>query len=479
MTDLIEQLAAIVGAQQVLTGADVARWSTDWTGKYKGEPLVVVRPGSREEVAAVLRVASARNLPVVPVSGNTGTVGGAMGKGAIVLTLERMNRIREIRAGARVAVVEAGVVIDALNAAAEEHGLMFPLSFGASGSAMIGGVLSTNAGGANVVRYGNTRDLCLGIEVVLADGRIMDLMQALHKNNSGFDLRHLMIGAEGQLGIITAAVVKLYPCPVDHVTAMVAMPSLDRAPDLLNAIQSASAGAVVAFEFMPRAFIEGHFAVRPDAREPFDAPHPVNLLIELAATKTGVLGEALEEVLAGWLEAGDVTDAVIARNETQRREMWARREAAAEIAYRRRPVVDTDIAVPLDRVSHYLREIEPRLRAIDPDCEVLSVAHLGDGNIHYTCYPSREQEELVAALRTEIDDLALEMNGTFSAEHGVGLSKLAPMARYKDPVALDVMRAIKAALDPKGILNPGKTLPGSETEAAGQAPLTSRLREVL
>lgn len=459
MSDLIEALSAIVGPAQVLTGPDTAPWDSDWTGQYQGKPLAVVRPADRDQVAALLRLANVRNLSVVPVSGNTGLNGGALGTGAIVVSLTRMNRIREIRPNARVAVVEAGVIVDSLNAAAEDHGLIFPLAFGASGSAMIGGVLATNAGGANVLRYGNTRDMCLGLEAVLPDGRVLDLMQALHKNNSGFDLRDLLIGAEGQLGIITAAVMKLHPAPTQRVTAMVAMPALEPAPALLNRLQDASGGAVVAFEFMPRSFIKGHLALISDAREPFDAPYPVNLLVELAATRAGGLDAILEEVLAERMEAGEVSDAVIAQNEAQRREMWVRREAAAEIAFARHPVLDTDIAVPIDRVADYLRRIEPRLRSIDPGCEVLSVAHLGDGNIHYTCWPSRDDAGLKAALRAEIDALATDMNGTFSAEHGVGLSKLAPMARHKDPVALEVMRAIKAALDPKRILNPGKTIP--------------------
>lgn len=459
MTDLIEALAEIVGPDRVLTGQDCLPWESDWTGQYQGRPLAVVRPSDRDQVADVLRLAGARGVPVVPVSGNTGLNGGALGTGAIMVSLDRMNRIREIRPDARIAVVEAGVIIDSLDAAAETHGLTFPLAFGASGSAMIGGVLSTNAGGANVLRYGNTRDLCLGLEAVLPDGRVLDLMQALHKNNSGFDLRDLLIGAEGQLGIITAAVMKLHPRPVERVTAMVAMPALEAAPALLNRVQDASGGAVVAFEFMPRGFITRHLALRPDAREPFDAPHPVNLLVELAATRASGLDTILEEVLAEGMEAGEVSDAVIAQNEAQRREMWARREAAAEIAFSRRPVIDTDIALPIDCVADYLRRIEPRLRAIDPECEVLSVAHLGDGNIHYSCWPSSEDAALKARLRAEIDSLAIEMAGTFSAEHGVGLSKLGPMARHKDPVALAVMRVIKDAIDPDGILNPGKTIP--------------------
>ncbi|MFC5737177.1 FAD-binding oxidoreductase [Sinirhodobacter huangdaonensis] len=469
MSDLLAALAAIVGPAHVLTGAETAPWDSDWTGHYRGAPVAVVRPADRDEVAAVLRLAVAQGVAVVPVSGNTGLNGGALGAGAIALSLGRMNRVREIRAGARIAVVEAGVIVDALNAAAAEQGLMFPLSFGASGSAMIGGVLSTNAGGANVLRYGNTRDLCLGVEVVLADGRVMDLMTALHKNNAGFDLRDLVIGAEGQLGIITAAVLKLHPLPATVVTAMVAMETLDPAPGLLNALQDASGNAVVAFEFMPRSFVEGYLEIAPDSREPFDAPHPVNLLVELAAPQPGEgPGMALESVLAAAMEAGTVTDAVIAQNEAQRRQMWARREAAAEISFRRHPVIDTDIAVPRDLVADYLRRIEPRLQARDAGCGLMSVAHLGDGNIHYTCYPTRDEPALMAGLRAEIDALAMELQGTFSAEHGVGLSKLAPMARYKDPVGLDVMRAIKAALDPHGILNPGKTLPQAGANRTGE-----------
>lgn len=459
MNELIEALSDIVSPSQVLTGADMAPWCSDWTGQYRGQPLAVLRPANRDEVAAILRLAQARGIAIVPVSGNTGLNGGAKADGAIALSLDRMNHIREIRPQSRIAIVEAGVIIDALNAECEAHDLFFPLMFGASGSARIGGVLSTNAGGANVLRYGNTRDLCLGLEVVLADGRVLDLMTALHKNNSGFDLRNLMIGAEGQLGVITAAIVKLHPLPAHRQTAMVAMESLHHAPALLNALQDASGGAVEAFEFMPRSFIEGHMSLKPDAREPFDAPHAVNLLVELASPQDGALGDTLESVLGDWLEQGHISDAVIAQNQTQRREFWVRREAAAEIAFSRKPFIDTDIALPVDAVADYLERIEPALRAIDPDCAVLSVAHLGDGNIHYTCWPSADDAALKGRLRATIDQMAVDMAGTFSAEHGVGLSKLSAMEKHKDPVAQDVMRAIKTALDPAGILNPGKTVP--------------------
>lgn len=458
--DLIGALAAIVGPAQVLTGTDMARWTSDWTGHYHGAPLAVVRPADRDQVVAVMQLANARHVPVVPISGNTGLVGAGRGtEGAIMLSVERLNRIREIRTEARVAVVEAGVIVANLDAAAQDHGLIFPLSFGASGSALIGGVLSTNAGGANVLRYGNTRELCLGIEVVLADGRVMDLMQALHKNNSGFDLRDLFIGAEGQLGVITAAVMKLHPNPTRRVTAMVALASLDDAPRLLNELQDRSGRALVAFELMPRSLMLRLLATHKDCRPPFAEMHEINLLVELAATGNDGLDAQFEAVLAEWLEAGLVVDAVIAQNEAQRREMWARREGAAEATFWKEPIVDADVALPIDRVADYLREIRIRIAAIDPDCEEVVVAHLGDGNIHYTAYPSRDDPALSAEIRAAIDALAQELGGTFSAEHGVGISKLASMRRHKDPVAVEVMRAIKAALDPNRILNPGKTLP--------------------
>jgi FAD/FMN-containing dehydrogenase len=251
MTDLLDALRDVVGAANVMTGPDFGRWGRDWMGDYDFRPLAVLRPASTAEVSGVMRIAHAAGMPVVPVSGNTGLAGGAVADGVLMLSVDRLNRIREIRPGSRMAIVEAGVILDTLSAAAEAHDLLFPMTFGARGSAMIGGILSTNAGGSNVLRYGNTRDLCMGIEVVLADGRVMDLMSQLHKDNSGLNLRHLMIGAEGTLGVITAAVMKLAPRPRAHATAMLALPRLADAIALLNRLQEVTGGAVSAFEYMP------------------------------------------------------------------------------------------------------------------------------------------------------------------------------------------------------------------------------------
>lgn len=466
---LLSQLAGAIGPAHVLTGADAAPYGREWTGKYRWQPLAVLRPADTAEVAAVMRIASRAGAALVPVGGRTGLTGATMAEGALMLSLERLNRIREIRPEARVAVVEAGVVLSALHDRAAEAGLSFPLTFGARGSAMIGGCLSTNAGGSNVLRYGNTRALCLGLEVVLADGRVLDLMSALHKDNSGYDLKDLFIGAEGTLGIITAATLKLVARPRAFATALLALPSLSPALALLNRLQAATGGAVEAFEYMPDLYMDRLASHRPDLASPLAGRPAVTILVEIATTLPSLadpdadgsvpLADLLQGELARLAEAGTLSDAVVAQSEAQRARLWAMREAAAEITLDRQPLVDCDIAVPLDRVADFFAQMAPRLAALDAGAEIMVVAHLGDGNIHYTAYPTRDDAALNDAIRAEVDRTATELGGSFSAEHGIGLSKRASMARHKDPVALDLMRALKAAFDPKGILNPGKMLP--------------------
>ena len=474
---LIDDLATVAGPAQVLTGADMARYARDWMGKYQGAPLAVVRPGSTAEVSACVRIAAAHGVAIVPVSGNTGLVGGTMTTGGVMISLERMNRIRAVKRDARLVVAEAGVILSRLHEAAEAEGLYFPLWFGARGSAMLGGVLSTNAGGSNVLRYGSTRALCLGLEVVLADGRVLDLMGELHKDNSGYDLKQMFIGAEGTLGIITAAVMKLVPAPKAHATATLATRSLADALVLLNRMQEATGGRVEAFEFMPRTYSERLRVARPDLGLPFDHIPEVTVLIEAATTvpteatpddsgEVPLVG-LLETVLAGMMDEGLVTDAVLARSDQQRRAMWARREAAAEICVGLTPVVDTDVCLPLDRVEGFLTEALQRLDALDPGFRSLTVAHLGDGNLHFTVFPTRDDPGLKDRVMELVEDVVAELGGSFSAEHGVGLSKLNAMARRKNPVALDVMRAVKAALDPDNRMNPGKVIPGWVAAATG------------
>jgi len=466
---MIDTLSSIVGPAHVSSGPDTAAWARDWTGKYDGAPAAVVRPASTEEVAGVLRAAAGHGWAIVPVSGHTGLNGGAHAPGALLLSLDRMRAIRGIDTAARTAEVEAGVVLADLHAAAEAQELIFPMTFGAKGSARIGGMIATNAGGSNVLRYGSMRHLVLGLEAVMADGRVMRLMSGLHKDNTGLDLRQLLIGSEGTLGIVTGAVLKLAPKPRAFATAMVAAASLPAALDLLNRLKDASGGAVEAFEYMPDSFIARHMAHIRGAREPFAERHEVNLLVELGATAERdatpgpdgriPLAALLEEELGAAFEAGLVRDATVAQSEAQRREMWARREAAAEVTFTGEAVVDTDIAVPLSAVPAFFDRVRPAVAALDPGATDLAVAHLGDGNVHYTVYPSREDAALMAAIREAVDDTAVGLGGSFSAEHGIGLSKLDALRRLKDPVAQDAMRAIKRALDPQNILNPGKTIP--------------------
>ena len=466
---IIEEIGRIIGPDHVVTGSDTARWSRDWAGTVAWQPLAVVRPANSAEVAAVVRLANRHRLPVVPVSGNTNLVKGTVADGVLMLSLDRMSAIREIRPGARVAIVEAGVIVAALHEVAARHDLIFPLSFGARGSAMVGGVLSTNAGGANVLRYGNTRDLCLGLEVVTPTGEVMNLMNALHKDNSGYDLRHLMIGAEGTLGIITAAVLKLFPRPRAYATAMVAVSSINVALRLLSRLQDETGGAVEAFEYMPHSFVAALLKRFPEMRQPFEKTYDINILVELGARAprdvtpdvTGQVPVAahLEKVLGGLYDEGLVLDAVVAQSEAQRAEFWARREASAQILRMRKPVIENDIAVATDRMGELIARIEAVSQAVDPSIENTGVAHLGDGNLHYVGWPSRGDPALCRAVQQAIEEEVIALGGSFSAEHGIGLSKLPAMAAHKDPVALGVMRAIKAALDPNGIMNPGKMIP--------------------
>lgn len=467
---LLADLSAALGPTHVLTGDDLAKYRHEWTQHYPSNPCAVARPGSTAEVADVLRIAAAHGVPVVPVSGLTGLVGGAYTDGGLMLSVERLNRIRELRPDARIAIVEAGVVLDRLHEAAEAANLYFPLWFGARGSAMIGGVLSTNAGGSNVVRYGSTRSLCLGLEVVLADGRVLNLMSELHKDNSGYDLKQMFIGAEGTLGVITAAVMKLVPRPRAYATATLAARSLPDALVLLNRLREATGGLVEAFEYMSHSYMTRLSEARPDVALPFGGTrYETNILVEIAATAPRdaladdsgevPLTRLLQETLATLMEEGAVLDAEIAQTEAQRRAMWQRRELAAEITVARQPTIDTDICLPLDKVAVFLDRIHARLPAYDAGAETLSIAHLGDGNIHFTVFPTRDDATLSDAVVEAVEDEVQALGGSFSAEHGVGLSKKASMKRRKDPVALQVMRAVKQALDPDNRMNPGKVIP--------------------
>jgi FAD/FMN-containing dehydrogenase len=466
---LLQDMAAQIGAEYVLTGNDTAKWDSDWTGQYRSDPIAVVRPANTVQISEIVKLAHAAATPIVPVSGNTSLAGGTKADGAILLSMDRLNTIEKIQPDARIIVVRAGVILSAIHDAVAGHDLIFPLTFGARGSAMVGGFLSTNAGGSNVLRYGNTRDLCLGIEVVMPDGQIMNLMSELHKDNSGLNLKNLMIGAEGTLGIITRAVFKLAPKPKAYATAMVAVDGLETALQLLNKLQEITGGAVEAFEYMPASYIAKHVEVIAGAKPPFDVDHKHTIMVEIASTapqSTTPLSDGsiplvtqLENCLATLLETDSVLDAIIAQNDTQRADIWRRREDAGEVSIHGKPFVNTDIALPIDKVEAFLDKIMGSVRGLDSGATDLCVCHLGDGNIHHTVFLTRDDPILIDQVTELVEELCLSLGGSFSAEHGIGISKLSSMARRKDKVALATMHAIKSALDPKGIMNPGKVFP--------------------
>lgn len=455
---LIDALKPVLGNAHVLTGSDTSPYTRDWTEKYPSAPLAVVRPATTAQVAQVVKLARAHNTAIVPLGGNTGLTGGGQARGELMLSLERLNAIRAVKPEARLAIVEAGVILQDLHTALQDHNLIFPLTFGARGSARIGGCLSTNAGGSNVVRYGSTRGLCLGLEVVLANGEILDLMSELHKDNSGYDLRDLFIGAEGTLGIITAAVLKLSPKPDHYATAQIAVPDLATALQVLHRLQSASGGAVEAFEYMPRPYMERLARFRPDLRAPFDQVYETSVMVELGGIG-GDMTSVLETELGDLLDSGQVLDAVIAQNDAQRAAIWESREAAAEITFNQLPMVNADVCLPLDRIQEFFDVVRPRIEALEPGLEDLTVAHLGDGNLHFTVYPTHDDPAHVQSIQDAIDAVTVALGGSVSAEHGVGQSKLSTLRAHKDPVALRVMAAVKSALDPDDILNPGKVNP--------------------
>ncbi|MDA0238602.1 MAG: FAD-binding oxidoreductase [Proteobacteria bacterium] len=474
---LLSALEPNLGSGAILTDAvDTAKYLTDWPGKNTGRAAAVLRPSSTAEVSTILARANAAKTPVIPLGGNTGLAGGGMPDNSgdtIMLSLERMKTVRNLIPAAMTMTVEAGCILSELHDLVEPQGLFFPLNLGAKGSCTIGGNLATNAGGVNVVRYGNTRELCLGLEVVLPDGRIMDELSGLRKNNTGYDLRNLFIGAEGTLGVITAATLKLFHLPKARATAFAAVPDIASALDLLNRIQAETGGAVEAFEMMPDVMMHLLAQHLPELKQPFAEAPPLSVLIEIAATsdaeaETGEDGSIpvvskLEALLGEGFESGMVEDAVLATSEAQRGEMWKLRESTLEAVTNAGPRIGFDISLPLDQVHEFVARTRSTVEAIIPGFKMCAMGHLGDGNLHYSLFPPEGSEtkfiEQTRSIKTAVLDNVSEYRGSFSAEHGIGTQKLSEMARYKDPVALAVMRQVKAALDPNNIMNPGKVIP--------------------
>ncbi len=462
---LVKRVTEVVGPKGVITdAADMDAYLADTRGLYRGASPLVVRPATTQEVAAVLRLCAEDGVPIVPQGGNTGLSGGAVAAGEVLLNLGRMNRVRTVDPLDHSITVEAGAVLADIQRVAEERDRLFPLSLGAEGSCQIGGNLSTNAGGTAVLRYGSMRELTLGLEVVLPDGRVWDGLRGLRKDNTGYDLKHLFIGAEGTLGVITAAVLKLFPRPGLRHTALVGLDEPDQALELLARARAASADALTAFELFSRRCLDFALDYVDGTIDPLDGKFAWYALIEFSAG-TGVtgLGDALESILADALEAGLISDAAIAQSEAQRSQMWFVREALVEAQRHAGASIKNDVAVPVSKVPQFIREAGAAVEALCPGIRPVAFGHAGDGNIHFNLTQPEVMDRQAFLdrwweLAGRVDEIAHEMNGSFSAEHGVGLLKRREMLRFKSPVELDLMRRLKAALDPGNLMNPGKVL---------------------
>ncbi|MCM2307813.1 MAG: FAD-binding oxidoreductase [Sulfuritalea sp.] len=464
MNALIAELQEILGERHVLTAADdVAPYCRDWRGRYTGSALCVALPGSTEEVAAVVRACAAAGTAIVPQGGNTGLCGGATPVGGeLVVCLRRLNRIRAVDADNNSITVEAGCTLQAVQEAALEADRLFPLSLAAEGSATIGGNLSTNAGGVQVLRYGNARELTLGLEVVLADGRIWNGLRALRKDNTGYDLKHLFIGAEGTLGLITAATLKLFPRPRTQATAWVAVPDPAAAVRLLGRLRDAAGDNVTAFEIVGRPALDLVLKHIPNARDPLAGKPCWQVLIELSGARDD-LSATLEQALQAAAEAGVIDDAVLAASEAQTAALWALRENVSEAQKIEGVSIKHDIAVPVSRIAEFIARADAALQAAFPEVRIVCFGHIGDGNLHYNQSRSDAQSNAEFIAQTEsvnriVHDLVHELGGSISAEHGLGQLKREEVLRYKSETEMDMMRAVKQALDPRGLMNPGKLL---------------------
>jgi FAD/FMN-containing dehydrogenase len=463
---LLAEFRAIVGAEHALTDPDQQLpYLREWRSLYEGHSSLVLRPGSTEEVAKILALANRHRIAVVPQAGNTGLVGGQIPmNGEILLSVGRLNKVRAVDPQGFTMTVESGLTLAEAQTAADNANRLFPLSLPSEGTCRIGGNLGTNAGGVAVLAYGNTRQLVLGLEVVLADGRIWNGLNALKKDNTGYDLKDLFIGSEGTLGIITAAVLKLFPKPAEKATAMLALPELANAITLFSVAQEAAGQSLTAFEFIPRIVLEMVLRHVRNTRDPFSEAHPWYVLMEISGAKPdGSADRILAEILEAGLEKGLVIDARLAASLAQANDFWRLREGISEAQKPEGGNIKNDVSVPIARIPEFVARANAAVERLCPGARPLALGHFGDGNVHYNiAQPVGMPKEQFLARWKEISaavyEIVLDFGGSISAEHGIGQMKRADLARAKGNVAMDMMRAIKGALDPNGILNPGKVL---------------------
>ena len=465
---LLDRLQSLLGPKGFSDDPEVmAPWLTDWRGKYHGRAAAMLSPASTEEVAAVVRLCAEEGAALVPQGGNSGMVGGATPDASgdqLLLSLRRLSRIRSIDETARLAVTEAGVILETFHHAALDRGLRFPLTLGGKGSATIGGLVSTNAGGTQVLRHGTMRALVAGIEAVLPDGSIFDGLAPLKKDNRGYDLKHLLCGAEGTLGIVTAACLRLVPAATARATAWIGLESPDMALTLLRRLDAALDRQLEGFEIIPHSCLDAVLRHIPQTRAPLAASHRWYALVELAGDGGEDLDAALEAQLGEALEAGLIADVVIAKNDAESEAFWRLRDSISEAERAEGPALQHDISVPIDAMPRFIAENPARLAAAFPGARALSFGHLGDGNVHHHVQPPADVDGK-AWLAAHGEDLSrlvyrhvIELGGSISAEHGIGQMKRDLLAELDSPARLAALRGIKAGLDPAGLFNPGKLI---------------------
>jgi FAD/FMN-containing dehydrogenase len=469
-SETVSALRAIVGDAGVLTGDDTASYCEDWRKLYRNAVVAVVRPASTREVADVVRICAMRHIGVVPQGGNTGMVGGGVPiahRPQIVLSLARMSRIRAIDPIDQTMVVEAGMTLQAARDGANDAGCLFPLSIASEGTAQIGGILATNAGGINTVRYGNARDLVLGLEVVLADGQVWNGLRRLRKDNTGYCLRQLFVGSEGTLGVITAATLKLYPRQDLVETVFCAVPSPEAALALFSRVQRSDPATLQSFEIISGRTLELVLKHIPGVVRPLKDKAAYYVLIECAAPQgNNNLRQRLETALHAAMTDGVVGDVVIAETQTQRRALWKLREDVTEAQAMEGASFKNDVSVPVSRTAEFIHKASAACEAAMPGVTVIAFGHMGDGNIHYNLMKPRDMSAAEFGLRgpafTDIvNEVIRELDGSFSAEHGIGQLKTSMLAAWRAGIEIDVMQRIKTALDPQSLLNPGKVFPAN------------------
>lgn len=465
---LLDRFAAIVGEKHALReAADLAPHLVENRGLYHGASPMLLKPGSVEEVSAILKLASETGTAIVPQTGNTGLVGGQTpreGGSDIILSLERMNRVRDIDPVGNTMVVDGGCILAEVHRAAAEHGRMFPLSLGSEGSCRIGGNLSTNAGGTAVLAYGNMRQLCLGLEVVLPTGEIWNGLRRLKKDNTGYDLRDLFIGAEGTLGIITGAVLKLFPQPLGHQVAFAGIQSVEDALTLFKNAAGLCGTALTGFELMPRIGVE--FTVRniPGVRDPLETVHPWYVLIDISTSDSAETAERMmTALLEKGYEDGLIQDATIASSEAQQKAIWHMRESMSDAQKPEGGSIKHDVSVPVAQIPQFMAEAETAVLAALPGARICAFGHMGDGNIHYNISQpvGADKAEFIGRwhdMNKIVHGLVLKHGGSISAEHGIGQLKRDELASIRSDIEMDLMRRIKTAFDPAGVMNPGKVL---------------------